>query len=152
MALSHMLYVSRSRLDWTPEELDRLAEVSRRRNAPDGLTGLLLYGRGHFLQLLKGRRQPLVLTFDRIVHDARHTDIDLLLDGPIAQRLFDGWAMGLLNVDQAGDLARDRFDRIVASLPRGSGPVLANAVALELLREFKAQASATVPGRLPDLS
>ena len=150
--LSHMLYVSRTTLDWTVSELEELVAYAQQRNAKDGLTGLLLYGRGHFVQLLEGRRQPLVLTFDRIARDPRHTEVEVLLDGPIPKRLFDGWAMGLVNVEQAGEIDRDRFDRVIASFARAGAPAPRNEVALALLREFKAHASARAVPSLPELS
>lgn len=150
--LSHMLYLSRTTVTWSMEELSELVARSQRRNEADGLSGLLLYGRGHFLQLLEGRRQPLVLTYDRIARDPRHAELELLLDGPITVRLFDGWAMGLLNVDQSGAVDRDRFDRIVASFRPRTGPVAESALAVTLLKEFRAHAVARVPGRLPDLA
>ncbi|WP_239490039.1 BLUF domain-containing protein [Luteitalea sp. TBR-22] len=153
MALFHMLYLSRSTRDWTMAELAQLVAYSQRRNEQDGLTGLLLYGRGHFLQLLEGRRQPLLLTYDRIARDARHTDIELLLDGPIPARVFEGWAMGLLNVDQSGEVDRDRFDRLIAAFGPRQEPQAENALALSLLKEFRAHATARPAAtRLPDLA
>lgn len=150
--LSHLLYLSRSRLDWTPEDLEPLVASARRHNEQDGVTGLLLYGRGHFLQLLEARRQPLVLTFDRIARDSRHTDVRVLLDGPIPNRLFEGWAMGVLNVDTAGQIDRERFDRLVSAFGSTATPAPANARALELLWDFKAHASHRTPLKLPDFS
>ena len=152
MALFHMLYLSRTRLDWSDEELTTLVTRSQQRNAQDGLTGLLLYGNGHFLQVLEGRRQPLLLTYDRITRDDRHTDIHLLLDGPIQPRTFDRWAMGLLNVDTAGEIDRDRFDRIIRAFQPGQGPVAENALAVLLLKEFRSHVAERPPARLPDLA
>ncbi len=152
MALSQLLYVSQTRLDWSPDELAVLVARAQARNAQDGLTGLLLYGRGHFLQLLEGRRQPLLNTFNRIVLDIRHRDVDVLLDGPIVRRTFDGWAMGLLDVTRGGDLDRERFDRIIRAFTPGTGPVADNALAVRLLQEFRAHAAEDSPSTLPDLT
>jgi hypothetical protein len=152
MPLFHMLYVSRSTRDWTPETLTALVSDAQRRNTQAGLTGLLLYGRGHFLQLLEGRRQPLLLTFDRIARDERHTDIELLLDGRIEQRTFDGWSMGLLDVDHAGGIDRDRFTAVIAAFRRGHGPVPENALAIALLKEFRVSATRPHPRSLPDVA
>ncbi len=139
MSLFQMLYLSEA-------DLAALGEQARIRNAQDGLTGLLLYGSGHFVQVLEGRRQPLLLTYDR------HSDLVLLVDGPIRQRAFPGWAMGVLNVDSPGDIDRQRFRDIVAAFARSAGPVPEHAVALTLLKEFRTHASARPPARLPDLA
>lgn len=152
MPLFHLLYLSRTRLDWSEQELAALVSHAQQRNARDGLTGLLLYGNGHFLQLLEGRRQPLLLTYNRIARDDRHTDVQLLLDGRVSRRTFDQWAMGLLNMHTAGDVDRDRFDRIIRAFTPGAAPVTDNALALLLLKEFRAHVSEQPPSRLPDLA
>jgi hypothetical protein len=152
MTLFQLLYLSRTTLAWSPAELERLVTLSQQRNAADDLTGLLLYGRGHFVQLLEGRRQALLLTFDRISRDTRHADVQVLLDGRIEQRAFAGWSMGLINVDHAGEVDRSRFDRIIRAFQPGAGPVAGNALAVQLLKEFRAHAAeaAARPARLPD--
>lgn len=152
MSLFQMLYLSETTRRWSEADLAALGEQARVRNAQNGLTGLLLHGNGHFVQLLEGRRQPLLLTYDRICHDDRHSDLVLLVDGPVRQRAFPGWAMGVLNVDSAGDIDRQRFRDIVAAFARSAGPVPEHAVALTLLKEFRTHASARPPARLPDLA
>ena len=150
MPLSHMLYLSQTTRPWAQEDLAALGAQCQSRNQKDGLTGLLLYGNGHFLQLLEGRRQPLVLAYDRISRDERHEKLTVLLDGPITQRTFPEWAMGVLNVDTAADVDRQRFRAIVAAFEKSPGPMPENAAALALLREFRSHASARPPARLPE--
>jgi hypothetical protein len=151
MSLFQMLYLSETKKRWSDAELEALCAHARARNAQDGLTGLLLYGNGHFVQLLEGRRQPLILTYTRICRDDRHSDIVLLVDGPIQRRTFPEWAMGVLNVETAGEFDRQRFRDIVAAFEKASGPVPDHAIALALLREFRAHAFERPPARLPDL-
>lgn len=152
MPLSHLLYMSRAVHEWTEESLVALSEDCQRRNTESGLTGLLLHGNGHFLQLLEGRRQPLLLTYDRIRRDDRHTNVTLLLDGAISQRTFPAWAMGVLNVDRRGAVDQQRFRAIVAAFAATPGPMAENATALALLKEFRALAASPSPARLPDLA
>jgi hypothetical protein len=152
MSLFQMLYLSETTRRWSETDLAALGEQARVRNAQSGLTGLLLYGSGHFVQVLEGRRQPLLLTYDRIGHDDRHSDLVLLVDGPIRQRAFPGWAMGVLNVDSSGDIDRQRFRDIVAAFAKSTGPVPEHAMALTLLKTFRTHASARPPARLPDLA
>lgn len=61
--------------------------------------------------------------------------------------------MGLLNVDAAGHIDRERFTALIAAFERGQGPVSENGLAIELLMEFRAAASELAPpARLPDLA
>lgn len=152
MALFQLLYLSRTRLDWTEPELAALTADAQERNARLGLTGLLLYGNGHFLQLLEGRRQPLLLTYDRIARDARHTDLQTLLDAATTRRTFPRWAMGLLNLEVAGEVDRDRFTRIVQGLPARQPAVTDPMLALRLLKEFRDHVAAGPRDRPSDLS
>lgn len=150
MPLSQLLYLSRTRLDWTETDLEALTALAQDRNTRDGLTGLLLYGHGHFLQLLEGRRQPLLLTYDRITRDPRHTELRLLLDGPIAKRTFSRWAMGLLNLNSTGEVHLERFTRITQAFPAGAHPMAKNTLAVTLLKEFRMQMALSPRRRLPD--
>lgn len=138
MMLYHWLYLSRTTRAWSQSDLEKLVDVSWTRNTQDGVMGLLLYGNGHFIQLLEGRRQRLSLTFERIARDERHGQVEVLLDGPTARRAFGEWAMGLLNVDHGAEIDRDRFQRVISAFSAGTGPVAENALAVELLKEFRA--------------
>jgi hypothetical protein len=87
------------------EEIDRILATARERNAAEGFSGVLVYGGGHFVQVLEGREVPLLKLYTRIAEDPRHRDCVLLNIGPISQRIFDTWSMGYL-----GDNDRVRFD------------------------------------------
>ena len=59
-----------------------------------GLTGLLVFHRGRFFQVLEGAYDPLIACYDRILADPRHTDIMLLAKGKAPDRAFARWKMG----------------------------------------------------------
>jgi hypothetical protein len=80
------------------------------------VTGLLLFHRGWFLQVLEGPLEAVDDTFDRIRRDGRHTDIRTVADLPIAARAFGDWTMSAEKLDElaSGELAQlgldDGFD------------------------------------------
>lgn len=90
-----ILYVSRSRL--SPEaadgDIDAIVEVSLARNPPSGVTGALLFTGDRFAQLLEGPEQSVLTIMASIRRDARHTDIVVVDEGPIAARRFASWSM-----------------------------------------------------------
>jgi hypothetical protein len=96
--MRHVVYVSSASSLMSEGELMSLLEVSRARNAADGLTGMLLYKGGNFMQLLEGEDQPLENTCARIRRDPRHQGLIFLLDEEIAERSFVDWAMGFRSV------------------------------------------------------
>ena len=103
MALTELIYVST--LEGASEQvLADILESSIRNNQADGLTGMLLYYRGGFMQVLEGEDAAVSRTFARIQRDKRHHSITMLSRGETLQRHFGQWSMGFKNVN-ANDLA-----------------------------------------------
>lgn len=88
MALRQVLYGSSAVSPMTQEEIDVILEQARRRNAETGVTGILFYLEGNFLQLLEGEDPALSDTYERIKADIRHRNIIKLADGVITERSF----------------------------------------------------------------
>ena len=97
--MRRVIYCSQSTVDFTPDELIELLEVSRKNNAAVGLSGMLLYSSQSFLQVIEGPEEALRATYARILADDRHTNLRLLLDAEVAQPLFPSWTMGFDHVD-----------------------------------------------------
>lgn len=74
-----LIYVSIARNALRSEELLELLRVSRENNMRDGITGLLLYKDGKFMQLLEGPEATVCATYSRIEKDRRHHDVTILL-------------------------------------------------------------------------
>jgi Sensors of blue-light using FAD len=64
-----------------------------------GITGMLLYQHGNFLQVIEGSAAVIRDMFARIVADPRHTSIRTISDRMIPCREFDGQAVGFKNLD-----------------------------------------------------
>ena len=66
MALRSIIYVSSATELFTSETLRDLLAVSRRNNAARGISGILLYWDGNFLQYLEGPREQLDLLMTKV--------------------------------------------------------------------------------------
>ncbi|MEM6856785.1 MAG: BLUF domain-containing protein [Pseudomonadota bacterium] len=75
----------------TDAELDDLVIKARARNHSLGVTGMLLYEDGKFLQTLEGPPAQLGKVWTSIQRDERHGDIDVLSEQTVPGRLFSGW-------------------------------------------------------------
>lgn len=106
MALYELIYVSAATADLSQTDLSRLMEQSRLYNARHGITGVLLYHRREFMQLIEGDEAEIRTLFERICVDERHQQVDKMWEGPIAERNCADWAMGL--VAGGDDLLRGR--------------------------------------------
>jgi hypothetical protein len=102
MPLAQLVYTSRAATVMTADQLGQLAAQSERKNASLGVTGMLLYGSGHFMQVLEGDIFTVHSLFARIATDFRHRNVVRLFFGPLAERRFSRWSMGLVNLDRRG--------------------------------------------------
>jgi len=89
----HLLYCSQAVRAFGEEQLADLMEVSLVWNAQYGITGLLCYGNGHFVQVLEGAAADVEELFARIQRDRRHHHVHVLSRGIGPARQFDGWRM-----------------------------------------------------------
>ena len=89
-----LIYFSSTKAALQEEDLERLLQQSRKHNSEMGITGLLLYVRGHIIQVLEGEKQAVEDLYERIKQDPRHTNVSSAINRPISQRLFAKWAMG----------------------------------------------------------
>lgn len=92
--MEQIVYVSTSRVMPDERMIDSILAVSRRNNARDGLTGLLVVGGRRFLQVLEGPRECCDAAYVRIRADERHFALVQLSRRPITERSFGGWDMG----------------------------------------------------------
>lgn len=73
---------------------------ARAYNEKHGITGVLCYGNGHFLQCIEGEKTHVLALRQRIFSDTRHKDIKVLLLQEIDQRSFVDWRMRLLFLER----------------------------------------------------
>ncbi|GAB1385872.1 BLUF domain-containing protein [Melaminivora sp.] len=95
--LVRLLYVSRA-VDTSPSAIEAILTQSRQHNPASGITGVLCYGGGIFLQAIEGGRKAVSELFGHIQCDKRHRDVELLAFEEISERRFGGWTMGQVNL------------------------------------------------------
>lgn len=98
--LFHLVYVSSAVHPMNDEELRDLLTKSRKNNAQDDLSGMLLYKDGNFVQVLEGDKEKVLALAAKIAGDDRHKNMMILLKGDIEQRAFDSWSMGFKNLTE----------------------------------------------------
>jgi hypothetical protein len=98
--LVRLMYASRAAESVTPDELLAILKKSKADNPALGITGVLCFSGGIFLQLLEGGRLQVNRLYNRIVADPRHRDVVLLSYEEIDERSFAGWSMGQVNLSR----------------------------------------------------
>jgi hypothetical protein len=97
--LVRLLYCSRA-VDTRPEAIESILNQARQHNPVSGITGILCYGGGIFLQAIEGGRMQVSDLFGHIQKDERHKDVALLHYEEISERRFGGWTMGQVNLSK----------------------------------------------------
>lgn len=84
-----------------PTGLSDIISVSRKHNPQSQITGIISYREGQYLQIIEGPHAEVDKLMAKIAADPRHEDLWVFLDGPVAKRSFDSWAVNVFNfVDQ----------------------------------------------------
>jgi hypothetical protein len=94
MPVFRMLYVSGATRPMTDSDLDGILAASRRNNARDDITGVLLWADGAFIQVLEGEEARVRKVAARIRNDLRHRNFMVLVEGSYPERAFGSWSMG----------------------------------------------------------
>lgn len=94
-----VLYVSTATRELATPELLTLLKKTRTNNQAHGLTGMLLYRGGNFMQALEGPPDLVDATLARIRADPRHIDVTVITDAVEPARHFAQWQMGFAHLD-----------------------------------------------------
>ncbi|MFN3361670.1 MAG: BLUF domain-containing protein [Pseudanabaenaceae cyanobacterium] len=99
MSLHRLIYLSYARAGIGYSDLRDIMDKSEVNNAQAGITGMLCYGNGIFLQILEGNRKMVNQTYHRIVQDHRHHSPEIIDFRAIQARNFPEWSMKLVQLD-----------------------------------------------------
>ena len=134
--LVRLLYASRA-VDASHVTIEGILESARARNQASGITGILVYGGGIFMQVIEGGRQAVSDLYGAIQRSPRHKDVALLHYEEIAERRFSGWAMGLVDVSRVNASVLIKYSESAELDPYG----VSGKTSMALLEELMATAS-----------
>jgi hypothetical protein len=98
--IHRLMYTSTSRDFMSNQDLAGLLASARRWNDANGITGMLVYVEGHFLQIVEGSARDIAAVTQRITTDPRHFGIIRLIENTTPQRVFSDWSMGFRRLDR----------------------------------------------------
>lgn len=103
-----VVYISAATAPMTKQDLAYLLHYCRQHNPRIGVTGMLFYGNGTFLQVLEGEERVIDELLDTIEQDPRHTDVQVIQRKPITEREYADWSMGFQQISERALRAADR--------------------------------------------
>jgi hypothetical protein len=134
--LVRLLYASRA-VDTRPGAIESILSQAREHNPASGITGVLCYGGGIFLQAIEGGRTQVSDLFGQIQRDGRHKDVVLLQFDEIPERRFGGWSMGQVNLTKLNQSTLLKYSEKPELDPYG----MSGKVSLALLEDLAATAA-----------
>lgn len=112
--LYSLVYSSAAAAPFDDDQLAALLTQCRAANSRNGITGMLLYRGGRFVQFLEGPEDSVRGLLERIAADPRHTDLRVMIDSHPRARQFAEWTMGFEPMSEPDAPApagfRDTFD------------------------------------------
>ena len=94
--MHQVVYSSAAVEAFSEAQLTELLANARANNERLGVTGMLLYHEGSFLQVVEGEAEVLDHLFQKIGKDKRHHRVVPLLKRQVDERHFDNWKMGFV--------------------------------------------------------
>jgi hypothetical protein len=105
--MHQIVYTSTASEHFSATDLKQLLLGARMRNRALGVSGMLVFHGGIFLQALEGEQRAVNEIFASIVSDRRHREIEVLHRGPgFDQRVFGDWSMGFADFSGAADILK----------------------------------------------
>ncbi|MFT3664062.1 BLUF domain-containing protein [Piscinibacter sp.] len=135
--LVRLMYASRAAESVGQDELPAILRQAKARNAAAGITGVLCFSGGIFVQVLEGGRMPVNALYGRIVADARHREVALLSYEEVGERRFAGWSMGQVNLARLNPALLLKYSETAALDPYA----VSGRVTMALFEELVATAS-----------
>ncbi|PCE13886.1 hypothetical protein AUC47_04300 [Microbacterium sp. SZ1] len=139
-----LVYTSSASQPFRETALEQLLEECRENNAETGVTGMLLYRSGRFIQVLEGVAETVRALTDRIRRDPRHHDMRVLLEERVPQRRFPDWTMGYRALRGSGEVAPEGYRDSFSDLDADSDEDTARRALAELTLWFRVRSAASV--------
>lgn len=90
-------YVSTAHSDLSQHQIETLLNLSKERNEPLDIKGVLLYSEGNFFQIMEGEKDTVLEVFKKIEKDPRHYGLIQIMGSDIAQGSCDGYKVDILS-------------------------------------------------------
>ncbi len=104
--LHEVIYVSTMAPTASISIVADIAPKARVANQARDITGLLIFDGMRFCQQLEGRPKEVLSLMERICKDPRHTNIEILHQGPLSERRFRRFSLGYIAIDEVDVLQR----------------------------------------------
>lgn len=113
-----LLYVSQATDSVNEDAIEVLREKALLNTNLNGITGILVYRKGFFMQYIEGTENQVIDLFRQLRGTGRHFNVRVLSRGVLAKRLFDNWSVRWVMGEEPGPSSEsliDVFETVLAS-------------------------------------
>lgn len=147
--MKNLIYFSQATHLMSGEELQALLDHARQHNSSHGVTGLLLYQAGYFLQMLEGNDDQVLPLFAKIEKDARHHSVKKIYDQEVEERNYDEWNMGFHVITDSALEDCEGYSNVLSKEVATDTIDLANEMTFTMVSMFKQYVRAAQQGPDP---
>tara|TARA_Y100000296_G_C5170670_1_gene257130 strand:+ start:322 stop:759 length:438 start_codon:yes stop_codon:yes gene_type:complete len=140
MHLFQLVYVSKISESFdVDKDIDNILQIANKRNKSLGITGMLIYRDGMFVQLLEGKKESVINIYGYIASDIRHDCIKTIYKNHIRdERIFEDWTMGLSRINrdmESFEEIDNLWNQIMKDLDQHK--LVDNNTILEFMKKFR---------------
>ena len=95
-----------------PKDFSHILVEARLNNPAQGISGVLFFDQGKFIQVLEGEKDTLDALVAKIKLDPRHTNFKVLIDQPIQKQELADWNMKAFNFSSHSDKNWELLDQL----------------------------------------
>lgn len=113
-----LVYWSVANPDLNGSDIENLFDKSKNHNLENKITGFLFFYNKQFIQIIEGEKNIIYALFENIKKDTRHTNVLLLAESEIKERIFENWTMNYhnLNPNESENFSKTLFINNITTL------------------------------------
>ncbi len=92
--MRQVIYTSQATSPMSENEIIEMLKQAQKNNNEHGITGVLIFFLGRFVQYIEGEDQEVAQLVQNIQNDIRNTQLVILEDSQVDTRNFPDWSMG----------------------------------------------------------
>ena len=108
--MHELTYTSLANKNISSKDLNDILNTAKKFNEAHSITGCLVYHNGQFVQTLHGEKKVIFDLLEKIKLDNRHTNINLVWEGPADKEVFHGWNMAYFSPEDSNNPSEGLID------------------------------------------
>lgn len=131
----HLVYFSYASESLSYTDIRNILNSSRKNNARDNITGVLIFREGYFIQVLEGDEAKVQSLINVIRRDNRNHSLKVLIQQKSEKRLYGDWTMAFLDGDLSSNATKDLLEFFEACIDSNTDH---KSLIMPLVRQLRA--------------